>query len=61
MATPQIFFTTIELAERWRISRRTLEGWRDRGVGLAYCKIGNRVRYKLADIETYERHWSLTD
>ena len=44
----------IELAERWNISKRTLERWRWIGEGPAYLKIGGRVVYRLEDIERYE-------
>ena len=54
------FFTTKELAHRWRISPRTLEGWRDQGVGPRYVKIGSRVRYPIQAIERAERDWSRT-
>lgn len=53
-----IFLTTAELAERWRISSRTLERWRDKGIGPAYTRIGNRVRYHIDVIERAEREWS---
>ena len=43
-----------ELAERWNISKRTLERWRWIGEGPAYLKIGGRVVYRLEDIERYE-------
>lgn len=49
-----IHLTQMELAERWRVSHRTLERWRQRRVGVPYLKIGNRVAYRLADIEQYE-------
>lgn len=45
----------IELAERWRISPRTLERWRWSGDGPKFLKVGGRVVYRLADIEEYER------
>lgn len=43
-----------ELAERWRLSPRTLEQWRWRGVGPRYLKLGGRVAYRLEDIEAFE-------
>jgi hypothetical protein len=43
-----------ELATRWRMSHRTLEGWRWRGRGPCFLKIGGRVMYRLEDIVTYE-------
>lgn len=49
------FFQQSELADRWRISTRTLEGWRQRNKGPSYIKVGGRVVYAMADIEVYER------
>jgi predicted site-specific integrase-resolvase len=43
-----------QLAERWNISPRTLEGWRSRGEGPVYLKLGGRVSYRLEDVEKYE-------
>ena len=43
-----------ELAQRWRISPRTLERQRYLGFGPAYVKIGAHVVYRMADIEAYE-------
>ena len=58
MAKRTMFLTTAELAERWRISPRTLEGWRDKGIGPTYTRIGNRVRYHIDVIERAENDWS---
>lgn len=60
MTQTQVFLTTRELARRWRISPRTLEGWRDKGIGPHYNKIGNRVRYHIDVVERVERDWSKT-
>lgn len=46
--------TQAELAERWRISPRTLEKWRCLGIGVSHLKIGGRVIYRLADVRAYE-------
>jgi hypothetical protein len=43
-----------ELATRWRMSPRTLEGWRYRKKGPPYATIGGHVRYRLEDVEAYE-------
>lgn len=43
-----------ELAQRWRLSPRTLERWRWLGQGPRYLKIGGRVAYRVEDIEAYE-------
>ena len=44
----------VELSRRWRLSPRTLERWRYQGTGPQYLKVGGRVVYRLADIETFE-------
>ncbi len=43
-----------ELAERWGINGRTLEGWRSRGIGPDFLKLGGRVVYRIADVHEYE-------
>ncbi|TCH99224.1 DNA-binding protein [Roseococcus sp. SYP-B2431] len=43
-----------DLADRWRISERTLERWRWLGLGPAYIKVGGRVVYTLEDVEAFE-------
>jgi predicted DNA-binding transcriptional regulator AlpA len=48
------FLTTIEVADRLRISRRTLERMRVDGTGPRYIKVGpgkkSRVLYREADV-----------
>jgi hypothetical protein len=46
--------TQVELSRRWRVSPRTLEGWRWLGEGPRYLKIGGRVVYRLEDVEAWE-------
>lgn len=47
--------TEQELSSRWQISIKTLQRWRCQQTGPKYIKLENRsVRYRLADIETYE-------
>ena len=53
----KVFLTQRELSERWQVSPRTLEGWRDKGIGIAFTRIGSRVRYHVDDIEECERLW----
>lgn len=45
---------TQELAQRWRISSRTLERWRWLQEGPQFLKIGGRVVYRVVDVEAYE-------
>ena len=47
--------STRELAERWNISRRTLDRWRWAGEGPRFLKLGGRVVYRIADIEAFEQ------
>jgi len=43
-----------ELAQRWQISESTLERWRSQRKGPQYLRLGGQVRYRLADVESYE-------
>lgn len=45
----------IELSRRLGVSHRTLERWRWLGVGPKFIKVGGRVKYRLEDVEAYER------
>jgi predicted site-specific integrase-resolvase len=47
--------TQAALARRWQVSPRTLERWRSDGTGPAFVRIGGQVRYRLEDVEAYER------
>ena len=44
----------VQLADRWRMSERTLERWRWLGQGPRFMKLGGRVAYRLEDVEAYE-------
>jgi hypothetical protein len=43
-----------DLGRRWRMSVRTLERWRWSRKGPKFIKVGGRVLYRLADIESFE-------
>jgi hypothetical protein len=43
-----------QLAERLGVLQRTVEGWRYRGEGPAYLRLGGRIAYRLADVERFE-------
>ena len=47
-----------ELAERWGISIKTLQRWRCTALGPRFLKLGNRVGYRVEDVEQYERRVS---
>ena len=42
-----------EVALRLKVSKRTVEGWRLRGFGPPYCKLGKAVRYRLSAVERW--------
>lgn len=46
--------TQTQVAARYQISKRTLEGWRTIGLGPKYIKLAHRVLYRLQDIEEFE-------
>ena len=46
-------FTTKQLADILGFAPKTLSNQRVLGTGLPFIKIGNAVRYKKSDIETY--------
>lgn len=46
--------TARELAERWNMPVQALSQWRWAKKGPRYFKIGGRIRYRLADVETFE-------
>lgn len=43
-----------ELAERWRMSPRTLERWRWLRQGPRYYKLHGRILYRIEDVEEFE-------
>lgn len=51
---PRPHLTQNELAERWQISARTLEKWRQQRGGPRYLRVGGRVRYPVKEIEAFE-------
>jgi predicted site-specific integrase-resolvase len=53
--SPVRLLTQAEVAERWQMSERTLDRWRALGKGPAWLKLNDRVRYRLEDVEEFER------
>lgn len=43
-----------ELGKRWSLAPKTLDRWRQRGVGPRFLKIGGHIIYRLSDAEAYE-------
>lgn len=47
--------TSNEVAERLRVSKRTVDNWRQTGQGPRWLKVGgHRVIYPLTEVEAYE-------
>ena len=44
----------VQLSDRLNVSPRTVERWRWAGGGPKFLKLGNRVVYRLEDIEEFE-------
>jgi excisionase family DNA binding protein len=53
MADCQTYMTQKQVAEMLGLSTATLEGWRIRGKGPRYLKLGRCVRYLVADLEAW--------
>ena len=51
----ELILTPIELAQRWRISTRTLDRWRASRTGPRWMRIGGRILYRMTDILDYEQ------
>ncbi len=60
MATEQ-FYTPEQIAERYKLSEKTLEGWRFRGVGPKFRKFGHLVRYAESDLAVWEQSCARTN
>ena len=52
------FLTTEELAERWQVSKGTLERDRAKKQGVRYVKLGHAVRYRLQDVIDHENAYT---
>jgi len=45
--------TTEQLAELLGIRPNTIEGWRLKGQGPRFCKLGRSIRYRRSDVEDW--------
>ncbi|UVK50956.1 DNA-binding protein [Mesorhizobium sp. AR02] len=50
-----VYLSQQELADRWRLSPRTLERWRYLKTGPSYHKLGGKIGYSVVDVEACER------
>ena len=44
---------TTQAAEFLGLSKLTMNRWRCQGLGPSYVKFGNKIKYKLDDLEAY--------
>lgn len=53
-----VYLTPEELADRWRVTVKTLANWRSNGTGPKYLKLGGkrntRVMYPETAVHAYE-------
>jgi predicted DNA-binding transcriptional regulator AlpA len=49
-----VTLTETELATRWSMTTKTLYRWRTQNQGPKYMKLGKKILYPLAAVETYE-------
>lgn len=49
----QRFMSVDDVTKELPIAKATLAKWRWNGSGPAFCKLGNRVVYKRADLEAW--------
>jgi excisionase family DNA binding protein len=45
--------TQQQLADELQVSLRTLERWRQQGIGPAFIQVGRSPRYRRSDINTW--------
>ena len=50
MEKDKIFLDTKQLAQRWRRSPRTIEGWRAKKVGPDYFNLNGKIVYDIDEI-----------
>ena len=46
--------TPQQLANRWHVSEKTLERWRNKGTGPVFLKVVGRVLYPVQQVEALE-------
>ena len=51
---PDKLLSQKHLANRWGCSERTLQRWRTTETGPTFIRLGGNVRYRLADIISFE-------
>lgn len=51
--TPVASIESIDAAPMIGVNAATLKAWRRKGIGPPYVRFGNRVRYRVCDIEAW--------
>jgi hypothetical protein len=47
---PEALLTEVDAADLFKLSIRTLQAWRSKGIGPAFVRLGRAVRYRRADL-----------
>jgi hypothetical protein len=50
MSEDRNFLDTKQLADRWRRSPRTIEGWRNKKIGPDYLNLNGKIVYDIEEI-----------
>jgi hypothetical protein len=50
----ETWLTRLELAERWKVPKHTLDIWGSQGKGPKFAKFGRHCRYRLSDVIAWE-------
>ena len=53
------YLTPKEAGDQLRMSSRTLGRYRTRNIGPAYYKFGNRVRYRIEDLDAWTARYRI--
>ncbi|MCE3232964.1 MAG: hypothetical protein K0R98_1221, partial [Rickettsiaceae bacterium] len=53
------YLTSDQAAKYLDVPQRLMENWRWRKTGPAFVKIGNRIRYKLEDLEMFVQNGNI--
>lgn len=52
---PTPMLTQAQVAEMLSVSPKCVEGWRLKGEGPAFYRIGGQVRYEIRDVRAWKR------
>lgn len=49
-----MWLTIDEVADRYKVPKRTVYQWNTTGTGPEYIRCGRHIRYSVADLENWE-------